>query len=136
MKQIGIWIDKREAKIVSLENGNEHIKTIMSDIEEFNPLGGSGTKFKGGPQDVVQDSKYLEREKHQFKEFFKALVPSMEEANAIVIFGPAQSGEKLQKDLQENHLQLCSKIISVEKADNMTDNQLKSWVRDFYHSNK
>jgi len=136
MKKIGIWIDKREAKIVSLENGNEQIKTITSDLEDFNPQGGSGTKFKGGPQDVVQDSKYLEREKHQFAEFFKALVPSMEDADTVVIFGPAQSGEKLHKELQEKHIQLCSKIISVEKVDNMTDNQLKAWVRDFYHSNK
>jgi len=136
MKQVGIWIDKREAKIVSIENGNEHIENVMSDIEDFNPQGGSGTKFKGGPQDVVQDSKYLEREKHQFTAFFKALVPSIEDANAVVIFGPAQSGEKLHKELKEKHLQLCSKVISVEKADNMTDNQLKAWVRDFYHPNK
>jgi hypothetical protein len=136
MIQVGIWIDKREAKIVSIENGNDHIKTIISDIEDFNPQGGSGTKFKGGPQDVVQDCKYLEREKHQFKEFFKAIVPSIEDATAVVIFGPAQSGEKLHKELQEKHFQLCSKIKSVEKADNMTDNQLKAWVRDYYHSNK
>ena len=136
MKQVGIWIDKREAKIVSLENGKELLKTIMSDIEDFNPHGGSGTKFKGGPQDVVQDSKYLEREKHQFTKFFKALVPSMEDANDIVIFGPAESGEKLHKELKERQLQLSRKIVSVEKADNMTDNQLKAWVRDFYHAKK
>lgn len=136
MKQIGIWIDKKEAKIVTLENGNEQIKTILSGIEDFNPRGGSGTKIKGGPQDVVQDSKYLEREKHQFSEFFKSLVPSLEDANTVVIFGPAQSGQKLFKELQKNHLQLCSKITSVEKADNMTDNQLKAWVRDFYFPNK
>lgn len=136
MKKVGIWIDKREAKIISIGNGNEQIKRILSGIEDFNPQGGSGTKFKGGPQDVVQDSKYLEREKHQFVEFFKAVVPSLEDANAVVIFGPAQSGQKLHKELQEKHLQLYNKIIAVEKADNMTDNQLKAWVRDFYHSNK
>lgn len=136
MKKIGIWIDKKEAKIISIENGNEHLKTIMADIEDFNPQGGSGTKFKGGPQDVVQDSKYLEREKHQFAEFFKAIVPSLEDTNVVVIFGPAQAGEKLYKELKEKYPQLCSKIKSIEKADNMTDNQLMAWVRDYYHSNE
>lgn len=136
MKQIGIWIDRREAKIVSFENENEQIKTILSDIEDFNPQGGSGTKLKGGPQDVVQDSKYLEREKHQFAAFFKSLVPYLEDANVVVIFGPAQSGQKLHKELQKKYPHLYSKIRSVEKADNMTDNQLKAWVRDFYHMNK
>lgn len=136
MKQIGIWIDKREAKIVSTENGDNPLKTIVSDIEDFNPHGGSGTKAKGGPQDVVQDSKYLEREKHQFAEFFKTIIPSIKEANAVVIFGPAQSGQKFLKELEEKHQQLSGKIVSVEKADNMTDNQLKAWVKDFYLSYK
>lgn len=132
MKKIGIWIDKREAKIISSENGIEHLETINSDIEDYNPRGGSGTKFKGGPQDVVQDSKYLQREKHQFSEFFKTIVPSLEDSNAVVIFGPAQAGEKLYKELQEKYPQLFSKVKSLEKADNMTDNQLKAWVRDYY----
>ena len=84
MKKVGIWIDKREAKIISLENENEHIKTIKSDIEDYNPHGGSGTKIKGGPQDVVQDSKPLKREKHQFTEFFKTLIHSIYEPLASI----------------------------------------------------
>lgn len=132
MKQVGIQIDKKEAKIISIKKGNEQIQTIQSDIEYFNPKGGSGTKFKGGPQDVVQDSKYLEREKHQFTEFINKLVPFLEDANSIVIFGPAHSGKKLNKEIQEKHEQLSGKIISIKKADNMTENQLKAWVRNFY----
>ena len=136
MKQVGIWIDKREAKIFSIENGNENLDTIASNIEDFRISGGSGTRLKGGPQDVVQDSKYLERELHQLSEFFKDVVKSIEGADAIVIFGPAQTGEKLNHELSEKHSQLYSKMKSVEKADSMTDNQLKAWVRDYYHSNK
>jgi hypothetical protein len=75
MKKVtGIWIDKRTAKIVTLENDSEEFQTINSSIEEFRPIGGSGTRLKGGPQDVVQDSKYTEREKHQQKSFFKEIV--------------------------------------------------------------
>lgn len=136
MKQIGIWIDKREAKIFSLQDGNEHFNTITSDIEDFHPGGGSGTRLKGGPQDVVQDSKYLEREHHQLTEFFKEIIKCIIDANAIVIFGPAEAGIKLNVELSEKHSQLHSKIKSIEKADNMTDNQIKAWVRDYYNSYK
>lgn len=136
MKNIGIWIDKREAKIVSIEAGNERFDTIVSDIEEFHPSGGSGTKQKGGPQDVVQDSKYLEREKHQLAEFFKHITAYITGADAIVIFGPAQVGEKLYTELAKKHPQLHQKVVSLEKADNMTDNQVKAWVREFYNSDK
>ena len=136
MKQIGIWIDKREAKIVSIEEGNEHLNIITSDIEDFHAGGGSGTRLKGGPQDVVQDSRYLERERHQLTEFFKDIIKCIVDADAIVIFGPAQTRLKLIDELSGKHSQLHSKIKSTEKADNMTDNQIKAWVRDYYDSDK
>lgn len=136
MKQAGIWIDKREAKIVLIENGNEHLSIIKSGIEEFNPKGGSGTRFKGGPQDVVQDSKYLNREKQQFATFFEHIIEKIEDADAIVIFGPAEAGQKLHTELLHKHPHLGAKTRPVKKADIMTDNQLKAWVRDFYTSEK
>lgn len=136
MKNIGIWIDKSEAKIITLENGNEHLETVTSEVEDFHIGGGSGTKLKGGPQDVVQDSKYLEREKHQLANFFEGLIKYIEAADAVVIFGPAEAGMKLSKELAEKHHLLASKIKSVEKADNMTENQLTAWVRDYFKADK
>ena len=132
MKKVGIWIDKREAKIVSFKDKNEHLDTIVSGIEVFHVGGGSGTRLKGGSQDVVQDSKYLERERHQLAEFFKDIVICINDADALVIFGPAQTGAKLYNELLEKHSLLYNKTKSVEKADNMTDNQIVAWVRDYF----
>ena len=133
MKNLGIWLDKKEARIISLENENERMDTIVSEVEDFHIQGGSGTKFKGGPQDVVQDSKYLEREKHQLKAYFKEIASKMKDAKAIVIFGPAQTKEKLRKELQENYKDLNTKVKAVKNADSMTDNQVKALVRDFFN---
>ncbi len=133
MKQVGIWIDQKEAKIVSIENGNEHFDTIVSNIEDFRVSGGSGTRFKGGPQDVVQDSKYLERKRHQLTEFFKDIIKYIASADAIVIFGPAQTGIKLKAEISDKHAQLHAKIKSIEKIDSMTENQIKAWVRNYYN---
>ena len=134
MKNTGIWLDKEKALIVTLENGEENVVTIPSNIEHFHVQGGSGTRFKGGPQDVVQDSKYLEKEKHQFKAYFKNIVSEIKEADAIAIFGPAQTNEKFEKELIENYNDLKTKIKGVEKADSMTDNQVKALVRDFFNN--
>jgi len=136
MKNVGIWIDKRKAKIVSLVDGKESLDTIVSDVEEFHVGGGSGSRSKGVQQDVVQDNKYLEREKHQLAEFFKDIVIPIADADAIVIFGPAQTGEKLYHELLEKHSRFNHKKISVEKADNMTDNQIMAWVKNHYNSDK
>lgn len=132
MINIGIWIDKKAAKIVSIENGVERLEMLNSEIEDYHIGGGSGTKFKGGPQDVVQDSRYLEREKHQLKSFFKAIAEKIKTSDRIVIFGPAETNEKFRKEIQDNYKVIASKIIDVSKRDSMTDNQLKALVRDYY----
>ena len=132
MKNIGVWIDKKKAYIVSLKNDKIIVDTIQSEIETFNISGGSGTRFKGGPQDVVQDSKYKEREKHQLKAYFKEIASQLKNANAIVIFGPANTNKKFYKKLEENYKDISVKVKAVKKVDSMTDNQVKALVRDFF----
>lgn len=135
MKNTGIWLDKNKALIVNIENDVETLKRITSNIEHFNVQGGSGTRFKGGPQDVVQDSKYFKREKHQLKDYFKNIALELKDTDALVIFGPAETNEKFGKELQDNYSEINTKIKGIKKTDSMTDNQVKAWVRDFFTSN-
>jgi len=88
--------------------------------------------MKGGPQDVVQDSKYLEREKHLYKNFFTDIVNYIKGADSVVIFGPAQTGEKLLKEIAQSNPILGRKLNGLEKADSMTDNEVKGWVRSYF----
>ena len=132
MKNTGIWLDKEKALIVTLENENETFTTIKSQIEDYRAVGGSGTKFKGGPQDVIQDSKFLEREKHQFKAYFKNIVAEIKDPDALVIFGPAETSEKFKKEIHKNYNHLNSKVKGVKKVDSMTNNQVKAWVKYFF----
>lgn len=134
MKNTGIWLDKDKALIVTIENDIETLHEIASNVEHYRIHGGSGTRFKGGPQDVVQDSKYLDREKHQLKKYFKSLAAEIKETDALVIFGPAETNVEFSKELHENYKLLSTKIKAVKKADSMTDNQVKAWVRDFFKS--
>lgn len=134
MKNTGIWLDKDKAFIVTIENDTEEFIEITSNIENYKPHGGSGTRQKGGPQDVVQDRKYLERENHQFKNYFKNIIEEINTTDALVIFGPAETYQRLSKELHENYNALGTKIKGVKKADSMTENQVKAWVRDFFKS--
>ena len=134
MKKIGIWLDKEKAHIVTLKKEQEHFKTVLSELEFFNPVGGSRSKTRWGPQDVVQDSKFLEREKQQLKKYFHAIAAQAIDADSLVLFGPAQTADKLRKELQLSYPRLAAKIKTVVKADSMTDNQVKALVRDFYET--
>ncbi|WP_297704752.1 hypothetical protein [uncultured Eudoraea sp.] len=133
MKKIGIWLDKEKAHLVTLKNEDVSFRTITSEIEFFHPKGGARSKTKWGPQDVVQDSKYLEREKHQLKSYFKELAKTMKNAEAIAIFGPGDTNTKFYKELNENHKNLALKVKTVEKVDSMTENQVKALVREFFN---
>ena len=132
MKHIGIWLDKDKAYIIRIDNGKESMTTIPSNIEHFRIHGGSGTRLKGGPQDVVQDSKYLEREKHQTKRYFSEIIEHLEDFDALALFGPADTNRKLEKELELFHKDIHKKVVLVEKADSMTLNQTKALVRDTF----
>ena len=134
---IGIWMDKEKAHIVRLKEEQEEFETLFSELEFFKPKGGSRTRTtKWGPQDVVRDSKYLEREKHQLKAYFNKLADAIGDADAIALFGPADTNEKFRKELLQNHKALAAKLRTVEKVDSMTENQIKALVRDYFrHKN-
>lgn len=136
MKNVGIWIDKEKAHLIIAQEGEEEMITIPSNIETYRIHGGSGTRLKGGPQDVVQDSKYLEREKHQFRVYFKNLVSHIGDIDNLVIFGPAEAGEKFEKELNLHYKHLAAKLGGVFKADSMTENQTKALVRDYFKKHK
>lgn len=132
MRQIGIWMDKKEALGVVYEDGKESEFSIASEMDFYNPKGGSRSKTKWGPQDVVQDSKYLEAEKHQMKRYFQKIIDEVQGVDQLVLYGPAEASGKFLKELEENYVQLANKVKALEKADSMTDNQFKATVREFF----
>jgi len=132
MKKVGIWLDKKEALGVVLEDGKERIFNINSDLDFFNPKGGSRSKTRWGPQDVVQDSKYMEREKHQLKNYFDRIAETVEDADELAIFGPAEAPEKFMAELEDSHLELAEKVTACKKADSMTKNQFAALVKQTF----
>lgn len=126
-------MDMKKAHIVALTEEKEQMQTLFSEIEDYRPKGGSGTRLKGGPQDVVQDSKYLERKKHQTKKYFRTLAESISDADAIALFGPSDTAQKFRKELSVTQKKLSSKIKAVTKADSMSDNQIIALVKGFYN---
>lgn len=47
----------------------------------------------------------------------------------LLFFGSAKIGSEFVKNLSQNHPILFEKAKGVEITDNMTSNQLKSWVK-------
>ena len=129
MKKAGFWLDKEKAHCFVIENDQESFSTIRSELEFYHPKGGSRSKTRWGPQDVVQDSKYLEREKHQMKRYFDQLAERIKPLDTVVVFGPAETPEKFIAFLEDKHPGLAKKVKKVATSDSMTDNQFKALAR-------
>lgn len=136
MKNIGIWMDKRQALLLDITEEKEHFKTLMSEIDDFHIQGGSGTRLKGGPQDVVHDSKYLAYENQQLKRYFKRITENLENVDQLALFGPAETVKKFRKELSEKYKVLSSKVVTLQTVDSMTENQTKALIRDFFKEYK
>jgi hypothetical protein len=132
MKNTGIWLDKEKALIIKLNNDKEDFVTIESNIEHYSI---KSIKDAGVPNETASDSKFLEREKNQFKEFFESIIPEINDSDALVIYGPAETYLKFRKELQENHNTLNARVKGTYKADSMTKNQTIALVKDFFKTN-
>ncbi|APQ16153.1 hypothetical protein [Maribacter hydrothermalis] len=133
MKKVGIWLDSKNAHVISLTEDQETIHTINSNIEFFNRTGTGGTRSKwGGNQDVTHEKNYLEKENAQFKNYFKHIAETILDSDELLLFGPADINEKLKKVLAQHYKSLFGKLKAVKKADSMTLNQIKAYVKDFF----
>jgi hypothetical protein len=133
----GLWIDHRQAVIVSITDEGETIKRINSDIERKVRLsGGSRTsKTPYGPQQVSVDGKQEERIKRQLRQYYRAILRRIQDANKILIFGPGEAKTEFKKEMEKSG-ELAAKKITVETADKMTERQIAASVRQFFRGSQ
>jgi len=60
-------------------------------------------------------------------------VSAVSDAEDLVIFGPAETGEKFYKELTESYSDIKAKVKDVVRTDSMTKNQVKAWVKEFFN---
>ncbi|MGD8522902.1 MAG: hypothetical protein PVF56_17265 [Desulfobacterales bacterium] len=139
-KYAGIWLDHREAFVVSftknqpfVDGNQEMIERIESDMERRVRLsGGSRTrKTPYGPQDISVDSKQEDRIKRQLREYYKEILLRISNADQILIFGPGEAKNELKKEIEKSK-ELARKLKKIESADKMTRRQIAAKVRGFF----
>jgi hypothetical protein len=127
-------MDKKEAFVVTLADGDTEMRTIASDVEFFNPKGGSRSKTPWGPQQVVHDDRYTARETQQLNRYYDSLTKAIGDAEAIVLFGPAGTNAEFKKRLDTVHPAIGARVKDVLTADSMTENQVKALIREYFQN--
>ena len=135
MCKFGVWIDQREANIISIKDGAIVSKTIYSDIETRIRIEGEKKQFGRFGDQYLVDEKGKDNRINEFtQKYLVRVLKELSKANEIILFGPAQTKLKLDKLISELP-EMAAKIKDVKTSDNMTHNQKLAYVREYYKNN-
>jgi hypothetical protein len=131
-KNIGIWIDSKQAFVIKLSNEKHSIKKIESNIEFRERVEGESKKFgRFGGQYITYEKNRENKQLRQTNEFIKIVLKEISNCDSFVVFGPSKMKKIIKKEIQNNML-LASKLLGTFKSDQLTENQMVAWVKDFY----
>lgn len=130
--EIGLWIDHRQAIIVTNYDSAESIKRITSNVGKHVRYAGAAEAHGSGElhHDTTEDGRDR-RFDDQLDRYYAEVVASLDDASAILILGPGEAKGELHKHIKAYGRPDC--IVMLNSADKMTDNQLVAAVRQHFH---
>ena len=128
-KEVGLWIDRRHAVIVTLrDDEHEDIQRIESDVEKrVRYSGASHTTVETAPHDDYAEDKRDRRINDHLTHYYDAIITHLRDATDVYIMGPGEAKIEFQKHMEDQNLP--AQILRVEAADKLTDAQIAARVR-------
>jgi hypothetical protein len=128
---VGLWIDHKQAIIVTLTDTGEEIGHVASEVEK--QLQRSGDSPLKGPyesQKVPADDHRQRAYTEHLNHYYDEIITSLHGATAILILGPGEAKLELKKRFEHQHL--GDRIVGVETADKMTHPQVAAKAREHF----
>jgi stalled ribosome rescue protein Dom34 len=126
-KEVGLWIDHREAVIVTLQDKMEDIQRIASNVEQRVRYSGASDDNQGPSHNDGSEDQRDRRIEGHLDHYYDDVIAHMQDATAVLIMGPAEAKNEFAKHLEKHHPAI--KIVNIEAADKMSDAQIVAKVR-------
>lgn len=126
-RNVGVWIDRKQALIVQLDNGERQIQVIESQLPPRTRLVRRSVGDIDLPNELHTNQRY---EKH-LKLYLNRVAEALQNADSILLMGPGEAKIELQKTLQKSKT-LAERIAGVETVGKLTQNQIAAKVSDFF----
>ena len=128
---VGLWIDHRKAIVVAITDKGEEIGLLISKAEkQLRRSGDSPLKGSYEPSQVPASNRRQRALTGHLNIYYDAVIASIGDAEAILIFGPGDAKGELQKRLKRSNL--GERIVDIETVDKMTDRQIAAKVRKYF----
>lgn len=125
--QAGVWIDHKQATVVSITKAGQEIKKITAGLEQPVPAVGSArAKNKYTPHDFIAEDRQQRKAANELKAFFGEVIASLGGAKSILVLGPGGAKGEFSKHIASKKLRGVT--LQLETADKMTDRQLAAKV--------
>jgi len=128
---IGIWIDRKQAVMVILDEQGEQIRRLVSGaskrvqtdrkVRSKNPK-----RTQPLPAGDRKDRQFLEK----LNQYYETISTSLRDAASVFIFGPGEAKLELERRLARQ--KAAPPIVAVEAADRMTERQIAAKVRKVF----
>jgi hypothetical protein len=130
-KDIGLWLDHREAVIVILTDAGEEVKHLTSGSgKHMRYSGSSHSKTPQGLKEVTSEDQRDRKFGNELNKFYDEIIGIVRDADSIQIFGPGEAKSELEKRVE--HEGLKGHILAIEAMDKMTDRQISAKVREHF----
>ncbi|HDZ40647.1 MAG TPA: hypothetical protein ENH59_03070 [Bacteroidetes bacterium] len=129
-KNVGVWLDKEKAYVISVNGGKHRIEKVESNVESRVRYQGETKSYSRiGGAFFNPSKKKTKREKHQLNHYLTDLSVKLSDAENILIFGPADVKKELRKVLIKRK---DKPAIRLEPAEQMTENQMVARVKEHF----
>ena len=129
-KEVGVWIDRREAVLVILSEGNDEIKHLTSNMEKHTRFSGASQAPTPAGHDNSTEDKRDRRFEDHLDKYYDAVIALLHDADSILIMGPGEAKGELQKRIAVRHG--SKPVTAVETTDKLTDGQIDAEVRQHF----
>lgn len=128
---MGLWIDHKQAVIVTLTDTEDISQRIESHVES-QPRREGDSPLKGAFESrlVGAENSHQREVTNHLNHYYDEVIRQIQNADSILIFGPGEAKVELKKRF-EGH-QHAGHIVDVQTTDKLTDNQISAKVRNYF----
>lgn len=131
---LGLWIDHGKAFLVELNGKGEVRRKLISEVEPHTRYhGGAKAPRSAGALEAAAESKAEHRRANQLKIWYREVIAAVSDTGAekILIIGPGEAKIELMSEMEKTKA-LAKKVVGLEAADQLTDNQIAAMVRSYF----
>jgi hypothetical protein len=128
---VGLWIDHRKAVIVVVSERGEETTQIESHIEKQpGRVAGVRSTTPYESQHVPADDIQQRKLTGHLNEYYDEVVSFIHGAESILLFGPGEAKDELNKRLKRDDL--GGLVVEVQTVDRMTDREIAAKIRGHF----